>query len=66
VDGLLRDFEECLVIPVAVKYVLARIATRRDMVHRTLVLHAPRANCRQNVVGWTPKIKTCPQAFPLP
>ncbi|MFW6116464.1 MAG: hypothetical protein ACOC6F_01940, partial [bacterium] len=57
-DGLLQDFEECLVISVGVEYVLASIATRRDMVDRALILNAQRASHRQSVVDWTPKIKT--------
>jgi hypothetical protein len=58
VDGLLQDFEECPVNPVAVEYVLASIATRRDVVDRALILNAQRASHEQSVVDWTPKIKT--------
>jgi hypothetical protein len=37
--------------PVAVEYVLASIATRRDVVDRALILDAQRASHRQSVVG---------------
>jgi hypothetical protein len=58
VDGLLQDFEERLVIPVAVEYVLTSIAMRRDMVNRALILNAHLVSHEQSVVDWTPKIKT--------